>query len=45
MDWKCTKCENTEFEKGQIQTTGGNFSKLFDIQNKNQSNNRKTQKH
>ena len=34
MDWKCVKCENTEFEKDQIQTTGGNLSKLFDIQNK-----------
>lgn len=28
------KCENTEFQKDQIQTTGGNFSKIFDVQNK-----------
>ncbi len=34
MEWKCLKCENTEYEKDQFQATGGNFSKLFDIQNK-----------
>ena len=34
MDWKCAKCGHTEFDKDQIQTTGGNFSKLFDVQNK-----------
>ena len=33
-EWKCIKCENTEFEKDQFQATGGNFSKIFDIQNK-----------
>lgn len=32
--WKCLKCENEEFEKDQFQATGGNFSKIFDIQNK-----------
>jgi len=34
MEWKCSKCGNTEFEKEKIQTTGGNFAKLFDVQNK-----------
>ncbi len=33
-EWKCEKCGNTEFEKDQFQATGGNFSKLFDVQNK-----------
>lgn len=34
MNWKCAKCENEEFEKDQIQTTGGDFAKIFDVQNK-----------
>ncbi len=34
MEWKCEKCGNTEFEKDQMQATGGNFSKIFDVQNK-----------
>ncbi len=34
MDWECLKCHNKEFEKDQFQATGGNFSKLFDVQNK-----------
>ena len=34
MDWKCIKCGNTEFEKDQSQATGGDFSKLFNVQNK-----------
>ncbi len=33
-EWKCIKCGNTEFEKDQFQATGGNFAKLFDVQNK-----------
>ena len=32
--WKCMKCGNTEFEKDQFQATGGNFAKIFDVQNK-----------
>lgn len=32
--WTCPKCENTEFDVGQFQATGGGFAKLFDIQNK-----------
>ena len=34
MEWKCEKCGNTEFEKDQFQATGGNFAKIFDVQNK-----------
>ena len=33
-DWKCMKCGNTQFEKGQFQATGGDLSKIFDVQNK-----------
>ena len=30
----CPKCGCTEYDTDRIQTTGGNFSKVFDIQNK-----------
>ena len=30
----CPKCGCTEFDSERIQTTGGNFSKVFDVQNK-----------
>lgn len=30
----CEKCGNTQYEKDQFQATGGNFSKIFDVQNK-----------
>lgn len=30
----CPKCGCTEYEADQLQATGGNFAKLFDIQNK-----------
>lgn len=30
----CAKCGNTEFRADQFQATGGNFAKIFDIQNK-----------
>lgn len=30
----CLKCGNTQFETEEIRTTGGRFSKIFDIQNK-----------
>lgn len=33
-DWKCIKCGNTEFENDQFQAIGGNFAKIFDVQNK-----------
>ena len=34
MEWKCIKCGNSEFENDQFQATGGNFAKIFDVQNK-----------
>ena len=30
----CAKCGYTEFESDQFQAAGGNFAKIFDIQNK-----------
>lgn len=33
-NYKCIKCGCEEFENDQFQATGGNFSKIFDIQNK-----------
>ena len=30
----CAKCGNTKFESDQFQATGGNFAKIFDVQNK-----------
>jgi predicted nucleic-acid-binding Zn-ribbon protein len=30
----CPKCGNNEYEADQFQATGGNFAKLFDVQNK-----------
>ena len=33
-NWQCQKCENQEFEEGQIATTGGGLTKFFNIQNK-----------
>ena len=30
----CPKCGNQHYESDQIQTTGGNFAKIFDVQNK-----------
>lgn len=30
----CPKCGGTHYETDQFQATGGNFAKLFDIQNK-----------
>lgn len=30
----CVKCGNQSFESDQFQATGGNFAKIFDIQNK-----------
>ena len=34
VSWKCPKCGNEEYEKDQFQATGGNFAKVFDVQNK-----------
>lgn len=30
----CPKCGNTAYETDQFQATGGNFAKIFDVQNK-----------
>ena len=30
----CPKCGCTSFESDQFQATGGNFAKIFDVQNK-----------
>ena len=34
IQYTCPKCGNTSYETDQCQATGGNFAKLFDIQNK-----------
>ena len=34
IQYRCPKCGNTQYESDQFQATGGNFAKLFDIQNK-----------
>ena len=34
QQYVCPKCGCTEFEHDQFQATGGNFAKIFDIQNK-----------
>jgi len=33
-NWQCPKCANNEFETDQFRATGGNFAKIFDVQNK-----------
>lgn len=33
-NWECIKCKSKNYEKGQFQATGGNFAKIFDVQNK-----------
>ena len=30
----CPKCGNTQYEHDQFQATGGNFAKIFEVQNK-----------
>lgn len=32
--YTCPKCANTQYEVGEIRTTGGFWSKFFNIQNK-----------
>lgn len=32
--YQCPKCANTQYEEGEIRTTGGFWSKVFDVQNK-----------
>ena len=33
-EYRCPKCSCMEYISETIQTTGGNFSKLFDVQNR-----------
>ena len=30
----CPKCGNNQYESDRFQATGGNFARLFDVQNK-----------
>ena len=34
VQYVCPKCGNQHYVHDQIQSTGGNFAKLFDVQNK-----------
>lgn len=34
VHYKCDKCGCTRYESDQFQATGGNFAKIFDVQNK-----------
>lgn len=34
MQYVCEKCGCEHYEADQLQATGGNFAKIFDIQNK-----------
>ena len=33
IQYVCPKCGNKHYESDQFQATGGNFAKIFDIQN------------
>ena len=32
--YHCEKCNNMHYKSDQFQATGGNFAKIFDVQNK-----------
>ncbi|MFT9040459.1 zinc ribbon domain-containing protein [Schleiferilactobacillus harbinensis] len=34
QQYVCPKCVNETYEADQFQATGGNFAKIFDVQNK-----------
>ncbi len=34
QSWVCPKCGCLEYDKDRFQATGGNFAKIFDVQNK-----------
>ena len=34
QQYVCPKCGNNHYESDQFQATGGNFAKVFDVQNK-----------
>jgi len=33
-NWKCSKCDYSEFELGEIRVAGSFWTKIFNIQNK-----------
>jgi len=33
LDYQCPKCGNNNYETGEIRSTGGALSKIFDVQN------------
>ncbi|ADZ85921.1 zinc ribbon domain-containing protein [Cellulosilyticum sp. ST5] len=33
-EYSCPKCQCSTYESDQFQATGGNFAKIFDVQNK-----------
>ena len=33
-EYSCPKCQCNTYENDQFQATGGNFAKIFDVQNK-----------
>ncbi|KKM90891.1 zinc ribbon domain-containing protein [Pseudoalteromonas sp. AS71] len=33
-NWSCPKCNNNEFDTGEIRVSGGFWSRIFDVQNK-----------
>lgn len=35
--WRCLRCENSEYETGEIRVAGGVWSRIFDVQNKKYS--------
>ena len=35
QQYVCEKCGNMHYVSDQFQATGGNFAKIFDVQNKN----------
>lgn len=34
IDYRCPKCEGTDYEVGQFRATGGIVTKIFDVQSR-----------
>jgi len=34
INYTCVKCGSRQYETGEMRTTGGTLSKIFDVQNK-----------
>jgi len=34
IDYRCPKCESTDYEVGQFRATGGIITKIFDVQSR-----------